>query len=112
MPSQQLRSDDDGLREQTYYINACQNCETTQGLEIHHIVPKRNGGVDRPTNRVLLCKECHKAITHNHRAPTAKVLDRNLGEFGVEPGVEIKFSLNKEKIHNPTPRQKTLDQFN
>lgn len=35
-------------------------------LEVHHIVPVRDGGSDEPHNLILLCSECH-AEAHPRR---------------------------------------------
>jgi len=39
---------------------ACDDCGTKpRKLEIHHIVPQRNGGSDERINAVGLCPNCH-----------------------------------------------------
>jgi hypothetical protein len=56
----------------------CQNCNVLGGpygnarLEVHHIVPRRNGGSHRIGNLQTLCKGCHDAITYDKAAPTAR----------------------------------------
>ncbi|RLF61201.1 MAG: hypothetical protein DRN25_00870 [Thermoplasmata archaeon] len=30
------------------------------GLEVHHIIPKKDGGTDHPANLITLCWNCHK----------------------------------------------------
>lgn len=37
----------------------CANCEATDGLHIHHIVPLALGGRNRLSNLTRLCTECH-----------------------------------------------------
>lgn len=37
----------------------CYFCESTDGLEVHHIVPQRLGGSDARDNLVTLCHDCH-----------------------------------------------------
>ena len=39
--------------------NNCANCGVTTNLQRHHIVPRKFGGTDRPTNIVTLCGKCH-----------------------------------------------------
>ena len=57
--------------------HTCQNCGRKGGssgsvnLEVHHIVPVRNGGSHRTGNLRTLCKGCHDAITYDQNAPTA-----------------------------------------
>ena len=43
---------------------ACAICGN-DGEEIHHIIPKSEGGNDTADNLVLLCHECHRKI-HEH----------------------------------------------
>lgn len=40
-------------------VYECMNCESTDSLHIHHVVPLANGGTNRITNLRVLCKECH-----------------------------------------------------
>ena len=40
----------------------CQSCEQPKAigdLEVHHVIPVAQGGLDEPTNLVTLCKYCH-----------------------------------------------------
>ncbi len=34
-----------------------------RGLEVHHIIPRSEGGTDHPTNLKTVCHECHKRYT-------------------------------------------------
>jgi 5-methylcytosine-specific restriction endonuclease McrA len=34
-----------------------------RGLEVHHIIPRSEGGTDHPTNLKTVCHECHKGYT-------------------------------------------------
>lgn len=45
--------------------NRCFNCQTTENIEWHHVVPLEIGGEDSLHNMVPLCYACHKAVT-NH----------------------------------------------
>ncbi len=40
----------------------CQSpgCGSTHFLEVHHVVPRREGGTNRPENLVTLCGRCHR----------------------------------------------------
>lgn len=37
----------------------CTECGESQNLEVHHVVPRRLGGPDEPSNLVTLCSACH-----------------------------------------------------
>lgn len=40
----------------------CALCDSTEGLQIHHVVPRGVGGsVDSPMNLICLCWRCHNA---------------------------------------------------
>lgn len=42
---------------------------TTDGsLDLHHIMPVSEGGMDEPSNLVTLCRKCHKDWHKKHRA--------------------------------------------
>lgn len=47
----------------------CKWCESTVNLEVHHILPKSQGGTDAANNLVTLCHKCHKQW---HREQSAK----------------------------------------
>lgn len=39
----------------------CQNCKTKDSIfEVHHLVPKSQGGSDEPENLITLCRKCHR----------------------------------------------------
>lgn len=51
----------------------CQNCGASGDgvtLDIHHVVPRGQGGSDRMSNLVLLCRRCHDAAHEKQIAPT------------------------------------------
>lgn len=59
------------LRDQ----NQCMNCGKGSGeakLDVHHIVPRGQGGSDQMSNLVLLCRRCHEAAHGNRMAPTVE----------------------------------------
>lgn len=37
----------------------CQKCSYPGYVEVHHIKPVSNGGLDNAENLVLLCEKCH-----------------------------------------------------
>lgn len=54
---EQLRSE---YLNQLY--NFCFNCESTEDLHMHHIVPLALGGTNRITNMAMLCVDCHSKV--------------------------------------------------
>ena len=46
----------------------CIECGVSQGLHVHHLIPRHLGGEDRPANLITLCAACHAA-----RHPTLQV---------------------------------------
>lgn len=54
---------------------ACRFCEMTdeehreeydRGLEVHHVIPRADGGDDTSTNLLTLCISCHRTLEHTH----------------------------------------------
>lgn len=39
----------------------CALCDSTDGLQIHHVVPRGVGGSNSPMNLICLCWRCHNA---------------------------------------------------
>ena len=40
----------------------CRWCGTSEHLTLHHIVPRRCGGTDRPCNLHTFCRGCHTEL--------------------------------------------------
>ena len=41
----------------------CSLCDSTKYLQIHHCIPRGQGGSDHPHNLITLCSDCH-AMAH------------------------------------------------
>lgn len=39
----------------------CALCDSTDGLQIHHVLPRGRGGCSHPMNLITLCWRCHAA---------------------------------------------------
>lgn len=52
--------------------HTCRLCGRA-GVEVHHILPKSEGGADNPINLILLCNICHKLIHRNRRFQELKI---------------------------------------
>lgn len=53
----------------------CVNCGASDSdsiLDVHHIVPRGQGGSDRLSNLALLCRQCHDAAHGEGTAPTVE----------------------------------------
>lgn len=46
----------------------CALCDSDQGLQIHHVIPRGQGGTDYRHNLVALCWRCH-AMIHGTQFP-------------------------------------------
>ena len=44
----------------------CALCDSSQGLQVHHAIPRGEGGTDSPHNLITLCSYCH---SHAHGRP-------------------------------------------
>lgn len=67
------------------YENRCGNCGA-QGnqvtLDVHHIVPRGQGGSNLMGNQILLCRPCHDAAHGKRMAPTVQSM--STGSMGAE----------------------------
>ena len=41
----------------------CALCDSTRYIQIHHIIPRGQGGTGHPHNLITLCSDCH-ALAH------------------------------------------------
>ncbi len=37
----------------------CALCDNSRYLQIHHVIPRKDGGTDSPQNLITLCSVCH-----------------------------------------------------
>ncbi|WP_435162332.1 HNH endonuclease [Halorubrum sp. SY-15] len=83
MPTDDYPSDWNSRRKIVYQRDGheCQNCGRHGGskgdaeLHAHHVVPKSQGGTHDTTNLITICKECHKAVHSDQKAPTKQSRD-------------------------------------
>lgn len=54
---------DRSMRKEVYRRDGfrCALCDSTDGLQIHHIHPRGQGGANHPMNLICLCWRCHNA---------------------------------------------------
>lgn len=55
----------------------CTVCGTSHDLEVHHIVPRAEGGTNDPANLVTLCMACH-SDTHDRPLQSPKRMPNTL----------------------------------
>src|SRR6056297_489272 len=54
----------DYVRKRDNYV--CKVCKDKKSItEVHHIIPRREGGSDRPGNQITLCPKCHTKADNN-----------------------------------------------
>lgn len=62
----------------------CQSCKSQNIiLEVHHIIPRENGGSDRPDNLITLCTRCHKRIQSNLKSCPKPISNFQYKDAGV-----------------------------
>lgn len=51
------------MRKEVYKRDGyrCALCDSTDGLQVHHIHPRGKGGANHPMNMITLCWRCHNA---------------------------------------------------
>lgn len=68
----------------------CRNCGTKRSeqkgitLEVHHVVPLKNGGSNRMDNLWTCCSECHNAIHYDRQAPTGNDPSETAEEINIK----------------------------
>jgi 5-methylcytosine-specific restriction endonuclease McrA len=61
----------------------CRVCGDGEGLTVHHITPRSEGGTDDPENLITLCDECHSRIHKIERAAKAISSRRYIEEYAL-----------------------------
>lgn len=59
----------------------CINCDSTENLEVHHIVPLSKSGTNEISNLVSVCPDCHYKIhgkTPTEKAETQETVEREV----------------------------------
>jgi 5-methylcytosine-specific restriction endonuclease McrA len=47
---------------------SCALCDSPRGLQVHHVMPRSEGGTNDPMNLITLCWRCH-AVAHGTYFP-------------------------------------------
>lgn len=74
----------------------CQNCKKKQGmLEVHHLLPKSQGGSDKLANLITLCRTCHK-LAHSTKENLLDFQKR----FGKKAKGQLRYATQMNILRN------------
>ena len=76
----------------------CALCDSTDGLQIHHVVTRGQGGTDFPHNLITLCWRCH-AVAHGTQMPDYPMDTAELCQACVEYVAD--YYADEGKLWNP-----------
>lgn len=91
------------------YNYTCQECFKRKGTQIHHILPKSQGGHGVITNGILVCSKCHTKI-HKSESLLRKWQDWATVNFGPEYWNESDYFIWK-RIQSPESLRRANFQF-
>ena len=59
------------LRQQVFqkYGHKCMCCNSTNDIQVHHIISLKQGGTNNINNLMPLCKKCHEKLFHKRKFP-------------------------------------------
>jgi len=72
------------LRHDDFMCQCCQSRFPTAELEIHHLLPRAQGGSDSIRNLITLCKPCHFRedwFDHVHKFNQRRILEKRMERF-------------------------------
>ena len=67
------------LERDDYLCQKCGRNMGLSGLEVHHIVPRSEGGTDDPQNLRTLCVPCHLKLHKVEKNPERRAWEERLG---------------------------------
>jgi len=77
----------------------CRLCGKKPSAQIHHIIPRRKGGVEELSNLITLCGRCHMLLSPVPDRVLSKVWKIPPDEVKIER-VKIEAAMEKVKAHN------------
>lgn len=86
----------------------CQICGSHGKLEVHHIIPRVEGGSDRPANLITLCEKCHD--THHHVKPLNIPKPEDNGFKGATEMNTMRWFL-LDRLRNAHPDKEILETY-
>eukprot|EP01045_Picozoa_sp_COSAG04_P013163 COSAG04_NODE_918_length_9425_cov_1.980270_9_plen_344_part_00 len=64
---------------QQHRKKACEQCDSTDSLEVHHVTPRSHGGTDDESNLMTFCHSCHRGDWSNvHWWGNTRQCNRNI----------------------------------
>ena len=63
------------------YGRCCSMCGSEQNVEVHHIIPIREGGTNELENLIPLCRDCHQEIHHFVFGGNSKNISSKYGQY-------------------------------
>lgn len=81
------------VRKEVYQRDGyrCALCDSTHYIQVHHAVPRSQGGSSKPMNLITLCMECH-ALAHG-----TKLQENDLTQEDVEQAIVVYLADYYEK---------------
>lgn len=74
--------------------SVCRSCNAPPPNQLHHLIPRAQGGSDTESNIIPLCQECHGLVTRND-ADTIRAMLASLSDdeyaYAIEHGGESFF---------------------
>lgn len=63
------------------YGRCCSMCGSVQNVEVHHIIPIKEGGTNELENLIPLCRDCHQEIHHFVFGENPKNISSKYGQY-------------------------------
>jgi len=73
--------------------------ETDRSLDVHHIIPKSDGGEDRMHNLAALCRSCHSTMESLHGQAMEEIVNANDHARTLE-GLNRVFNQGWNEVHD------------
>ena len=61
-----MKRDTEAMKRRLITEPRCRVCRSSDGVQVHHVVPRRVTQCDESTNLVPLCRLCHQRV-HDHK---------------------------------------------
>lgn len=91
----------------------CWRCATTKNVQRCHIVGESQGGLDEPSNLILLCKDCHDDAPMTKNATAESIFNwiKKSRRLIVEPFRKSRFALAYNLCLSGCPPENTIGNY-